>query len=92
MFLNDDFSSVETRCFPSAPSEKRNEQEPVENGAIKSGNQAVEQKQPYPNGIVKSTNPAPAEIGQAPSAATSALNTDLPLKQELSIGKRTQKT
>ncbi|MBA0633941.1 hypothetical protein Godav_022396 [Gossypium davidsonii] len=84
-------SIKETRCFPSPLSEKRSEQEPAENGAIKSGNQAVGQKQPYPNGTVKSPNPAPAEISQTLSAATSVLNTDLPLKHESPIGKEDTK-
>ncbi|PPD67451.1 hypothetical protein GOBAR_DD35669 [Gossypium barbadense] len=83
--------AAETRCFQSPLSEKRSEQEPAENGAIKSGNQAVGQKLPYPNGIVKSPNPAPAEISQTLSAATSVLNTDLPLKHESPIGKEDTK-
>ncbi|KAE8688995.1 hypothetical protein F3Y22_tig00110945pilonHSYRG00110 [Hibiscus syriacus] len=53
-------------------------QESMGNGAIKSGNPVV--KEPYPNGIVKSPNPAPVQTGQTLRSASSALNTDQPLK------------
>lgn len=73
-------------CSPLAISEKRSQQQPVENGAVKSGNQGGGQKEPYRNGIVKSSIPAPVEIGQTVSAACSALHTDLPSKHRLPIG------
>ncbi|KAK6236835.1 hypothetical protein SCA6_012172 [Theobroma cacao] len=79
-------SIKETMCSPLAISEKRIQQQPVENGAVKSGNQGGGQKEPYRNGIVKSSIPAPVEIGQTVSAACSALHTDLPSKHRLPIG------
>ncbi|KAK8505335.1 hypothetical protein V6N13_045775 [Hibiscus sabdariffa] len=77
-------SIKETMWSPSARSEKRSKQEPMENGTVKSGNPAV--KEPYPNKVVKSLIPTPVETGQALSAASSALNTDKPLKHELPNG------
>ncbi|XVE97559.1 hypothetical protein REPUB_Repub03eG0029700 [Reevesia pubescens] len=79
-------SIKETMWSPLAISEKRSQQEPVENGAVKSGIPAGGLKEPYCNGIVKSP------IGQTVSAASSALNTDLPLKHELPNGKGDTKT
>ena len=73
---------------PLAISDKRSQQEPVENGAVKSGIRAGGQKEPYRSGIVKSPFPATVEIGQTVSAASSASNTDMPLKHELVIAKR----
>ncbi|KAE8735232.1 Protein tesmin/TSO1-like CXC 8 [Hibiscus syriacus] len=74
-------SIKETMRSPSARSEKRSKEEPMENGAGKSGNAAV--KEPYPIGIVKSPIPAPVETGHALPAVSSALNTDQPLKHNL---------
>ncbi|XP_022750181.1 protein tesmin/TSO1-like CXC 5 [Durio zibethinus] len=84
-------SIKETMWSPLALSEKRSQQDPVENGAVKSGNRAGGQKEPFHNGIVKSPTPATVEIGQIVSAASSASNTDLHLKRELPIGKRDAK-
>ena len=73
---------------PLAISERRSQQEPAENGAVKSGIPAGGQNEPYCNGIVKSPISATVEIGQTVSAASYALNTDMPLKHELVIAKR----
>ena len=65
---------------PLTISEKRSQQEPAENGAAKSGIPAGGQNEPYCNGIVKSPISATVEIGQTVSAASYALNTDMPFE------------
>lgn len=82
---------IETMRSPLAISEKRSQQTPQGNGAVKSGILAGGQEEPYHNGIVKSPILATVEIGQTVSAASSASNTDLPLKHELPIGKNDTK-
>ncbi|XVE71039.1 hypothetical protein DITRI_Ditri10aG0118100 [Diplodiscus trichospermus] len=80
-------SIKETMWSPLAISEKRSQQEPGENGAVKAGIPAGGQSKSCSNGIVKSPTPATAEIGQTVSAASSVLNNEVPLKHELPIGK-----
>ncbi|XVF35465.1 hypothetical protein REPUB_Repub18cG0148300 [Reevesia pubescens] len=86
-------SIKETMWSRLAISEKRSQKEPLENDAIESGIRAGGQiqKQPYCSGIAKSPIPATVEIGQTVSAASSALNTDTPLKHELPYGKGDKK-
>ncbi|XP_022731706.1 protein tesmin/TSO1-like CXC 5 [Durio zibethinus] len=78
----------ETMWSPMGTGEKKIQQEePVENGVVESGTRAGGLKEPYCSGIVKSPISATVEIGQTVSACSSALNTHLPLKHELPIGK-----
>ncbi|KAE8658102.1 Transcription factor [Hibiscus syriacus] len=81
-----DFLNKLITCGSIKETMRSAKQEPM--GAVKSGNPAV--KEPYPSGIVKSPNPAPVETGQTLSAASSALNTDQPLKHELPNGENVE--
>lgn len=64
---------------PLAIREKNIEQEPADNGGVKSGIPAGGQNEPRLNGIVKSPIPAATvEIGQIVPAASSALSIDMP--------------
>ncbi|XVF89197.1 hypothetical protein PTKIN_Ptkin19aG0110900 [Pterospermum kingtungense] len=81
-------SIKETMWSPLAISEKRSQQKPLENGAVKARTRAGGQKEePYRNGIIKSPILTTVEIGQTVSAASPASNFDLPLNREFPIGK-----